>query len=539
MRVHPLDPFGAFNSPLVEVGLVVVILLTMFAIGPRRLSSWIDRFDRAGDRRPRVAIRVTAILGLALSALFATYILRCFPNSADEYGYLFLADTLGAGRFWNETHPLQEFFSFVHIGERDGRWVSRFLPGWSLLLAAARAVRFPGCLVNPILGALCLIVFHQLARELRGGRVARIATVVVAGSGFFLFTSASWRSHTLTLLLLLGLAWCLLRLSTLDAETRGGRLPFTVVGLLAGGCLGGALITRPFTALLVAAPMLIWFVVAHPRRDLLRLLFVGLGALPAIGFLLYYNLRTTGSPWTLVTTWVDPEEGLGFVKGHTPWIALEQFARRLLLFLEWTAPTLLPLYLWSLLRGGRGSVWRRADLLPWLALTLPLLAVGHLFYFAFGGTQYGPRFWFEAYPFVALIAVDFACGSGIQHSPRRAGQARLALLAGLVFAVFSLPFQAARLQQVVDERLDLERQVEAAGLTRAVVLVGAPTGRLWPMGVGDLLRNGIRIDPEADVLFARDLGEATPKLLRAFPERRFLRYVRAPDEAAGRLEPVQ
>jgi hypothetical protein len=59
------------------------------------------------------------IFGTAFGAsLLLVWVLRAFPNSADEYGYIYEADTLLAGRLWNPLPPHHEFFSFLHIFEK-------------------------------------------------------------------------------------------------------------------------------------------------------------------------------------------------------------------------------------------------------------------------------------------------------------------------------------------------------------------------------------------------------------------------------------
>src|SRR5262249_17464423 len=65
------------------------------------------------------------IIGTSFAAtLLFVWVLRAFPNSADEYGYIYGAETLLAGRLWNPLPLHHEFFSFLHIFEKDGKWVS-------------------------------------------------------------------------------------------------------------------------------------------------------------------------------------------------------------------------------------------------------------------------------------------------------------------------------------------------------------------------------------------------------------------------------
>jgi len=82
-----------------------------------------------------LAAQVRAAGFLIIGTLFAAslllvWVLRAFPNSADEYGYIYEAETLLAGRLWNPLPPHSEFFTFLHIFEKDGKWVREYPPGW-------------------------------------------------------------------------------------------------------------------------------------------------------------------------------------------------------------------------------------------------------------------------------------------------------------------------------------------------------------------------------------------------------------------------
>ena len=90
---------------------------------------------------------------MVVTALIHWLVLEHFPNSGDEYGYLYQADTLLAGRFSNTPHPLQPFFMTSHILERGGRLFGVFPPGWPLIVAGAIRVGLPAWLLNPLLSA--------------------------------------------------------------------------------------------------------------------------------------------------------------------------------------------------------------------------------------------------------------------------------------------------------------------------------------------------------------------------------------------------
>ena len=78
----------------------------------------------------RSVLNTSVILAISLIiiAFVAIYILDAFPNSADEYVYLYQAESVNHGSLTNASHPLEEFFRFNHIIQKDGVRTGRFPP---------------------------------------------------------------------------------------------------------------------------------------------------------------------------------------------------------------------------------------------------------------------------------------------------------------------------------------------------------------------------------------------------------------------------
>lgn len=55
------------------------------------------------------------VLGGVGTSLLAVLSLRAFPYSADEYDYMFQAETFLRGRLWNPLLPGHEFFAFFGL----------------------------------------------------------------------------------------------------------------------------------------------------------------------------------------------------------------------------------------------------------------------------------------------------------------------------------------------------------------------------------------------------------------------------------------
>ena len=515
------DKSFTFYKDFVRLCLNEMLWLSFFL-----LLAWIAYvyfpIGRVLNSRPVGTIREGAyypalIIGVSFvgSILIAYFTLEGFANSGDEYVYLYQAETMAEGRLWNKSHPLDEFFLYSHIPQKDGISVGRFPPGWPLVLSLPFVLNISPLWLNPILGALSLWLFFSFARKYYGTRVAIWSLVSVAFTSFYLFNAASFFSHTLCFLLVVGFLYSLY----LHLEKR-----VVFYALLAGACLGMTVITRYFNAVLLVIPVIIFLYYRYQWKSIPTLIWIGVGSMPFFIFLFWYNYEITGNPFLPVTVWADEREGLGFgVRGYTPFDGIEHFIRRVFLFLYWSSPALLLLYFIFLIKKMRSKAERFLHPEDYYLL---MLIVGYYFYYHIGGNQYGPRFWFEGTPFLTLFVVKKLFDSRVQW-----GWALFA--AGLAYCVVKMPYIVEREHRIVEERVDLTEAVSAAGVDNAVVFVATHTGILRPMGALDLTRNDL--DYNGSVLYVRDIPERNSELMEFYPDRTFYRYVRDPENPKGKL----
>jgi 4-amino-4-deoxy-L-arabinose transferase-like glycosyltransferase len=334
------------------------------------------------------AITVASFL---LLASFSLLVLKDFANSGDEYGYIFQAKTFLQGRFYNNTHPLQEFFNLNHIFAREEKWFSRFPPGWPIVLMMGNLMKIPMGLINPLIGALSVLVFFLLVKRLYNENIAIVSCLSLILSSFFIFNSASYFSHNLCGLLILLFAYFSI---LYDENDR------VIYILLAGGSIGFAFITRYYTALLCAVPIILYILSRKKSKCFSYFFYCAIGAAPLIAFHMFYNYRITGNPFLLVTQWVVPTETIGFVRGHNLFKGLWYVCLRLIEFIEWTSPFMIFLYI-----GGLFFAVRKKNAF-YFDLMLVFLVFGYMFFYATGGNAYGPRYYYEAYPFVIMAVVS-------------------------------------------------------------------------------------------------------------------------------------
>lgn len=490
------------------------------------VSKVIDHIENITIKYVNQNIIMLYIGGFLLIAAFAYFVLMRFPNSADEYAYIFQAMTFRAGHLWNDTHSLQEFFNFFHIFAQEGKWVSRFPPGFPIVLALADLLNIPLWLVNPILSSLVLWIFFIFTKKIHGVTVATFATLSLMFSSFFIMNGASFFSHILALLFILLFYYHSVSFSAT------GRWRYAV---LAGIWIGFAFITRPYSAILVAIPLALFFLFRQPNRTIIGTLFVILGAIPFLTFLFYYNYEITGDPFTMVTQWLHPNERIGFVHGHTWLQAIIYTIKHIRDMIFWTSPFLLFILVINIFYINNKNNEQHSS---WIILEFSIFSItviGYAFYYTYGGNQYGPRFYFEAYPFVIIAVTAMIFGENEKFN-KRIYISKVLYFIGFLIAIILIPFHSLKEHKVIYERTDLYRLSELNKLKNSIVIVSSGTGHIRRMPPGDLIRNGISIDKDKNILYVLDQGiKSYEKLHNFFPTKKIYRYIREKHTSQGIL----
>jgi hypothetical protein len=464
----------------------------------------------------RSSVSILFIVGVSfISSIVISYnTLELFPNSSDEYAYLFQAKTMGEGKLWEEAHRHHQFFYFNHIAHKDGLRIGRFPPGWPMVLSTAFFFNFPAFLVNPVLGALTLVIFYFFVRRFYGDQVAMWSLVALALSSFYIFNSASFFSHTSCALFAVSFVFCIY----LYFEKYK-----PAYAISAGFFLGMIAITRYYTALLLFIPFFMYILYYYKTKSMLAFLWVALGSVPCIAFLFWYNNTITGNPLVPVTVWAYEDEALGFVRGHSVVKGIEHIVRWIFMFFYWCSPALLILYFTGLFQKIKNASERFVRPEDYFFV---ILMAGYFFYYQIGGNQYGPRFFFEALPFLIVFVVN-------RIFIYRKKFALALFCAGIIYAVVKIPFIANREHQVIEERNDLYRIVSNSNISNAVVFISSHTGIIRPMPMGDLTRNDVNY--KNDVLYALDLKEKNHVLMQYYPDRVFYKYIKEKENVDGKL----
>ena len=490
---------GRRSVSLTLVSLTTVMGAVLAREPAAKFFNWINA------SRGRLTFRIDlALTGGALCGLLfvAGCVLDGFPNSGDEYAFVLQATTYAQGQVWVQPPPLMEAFQLYHFIAKNGIWIGQYQPGWPLLLTPAVWLGLPLWVVNPVLGVALLLAVFALARQQASPQAGWIAVVAIACSAFFVLNAASYFSHVATALW--GILFALFGFRYLQTgEVRTAAAAGLFIGIVG--------FTRAFNAIILLTPFVATLVLTKNRRS--GLIWLALGGAPFLIALLVFNHAVTGDALTMVSRWLGKEQRI-IVLPNEDMIKLMIF--RLEDLAAWTSPLLPIAYAFSFLYLGVRRWLSFGDLIPLLTVLAFLLYPG------FGGNEYGPRYYFEAFPF-AIITVTKAVDrlKFLQN-----GSIRLPLIASVLLSYVACQagYLAARLKlehDVVAQRQDLF--VKSRNLSNAVVLVASSTGIIRPMSQGDLVRNGL-FPSSRSVIYAHDLNEKNEDLRKIFPDRQFYRY---------------
>lgn len=508
-------------------------------------------FGRLLCRREACFLICTAA-GLLVAVWFGWPVRDLPPLYHDEYSYLFQAATFLSGRVCFPAHALARCFDQLHV-LNDGVYVSRYFPGTGLWLSPFLAVGMP------VLGWwLChglVAGFVALAGCRHSAIVGYVAGLTTALSPGLTALSSRILSPHPTMLAVVFFLWTYSGIF----ENRSRLWP-----ILAGASIGYAFVTRPLTAVGLAAPFALYSIYRllrtpppqyHGRFLLLISSFaVWVTALAA------YNTAITGRPWRspygIYMESVTPSHDYGFYNVE------RGSAKR--------GPTTFTAYdVWALNLTPRDAVrqaafrwWRLCGLACGLApvvgltllvvLQLPVLGdrVVLLLLTAFGiSAAYFP-YWFsgvlgcsyiiEAIPCVLLL-VGIALGRLVADAfaRNRPFLAAWWLLLPTSIAVVNLQwttpgyFAASSdlvYPRILSDRLRREEEQLARSGPILVIVDADPRDAIHTT----LVHNTPSLD--GPIVRAWDRGEDTQRLLDAYPDRSVWKYRNEGMDKPGRWQ---
>lgn len=197
------------------------------------------------------------LFSFGMSALISRGVFERLPHLEDEVAYLYQAKIFARGQIVVETpQPRRAYWQpFVIDYSATGNRFGKYTPGWPLVLALGVQLG-QAWVINAFLAALTVALVYRLGGEIFSRDVGLIASALVAFSPMALLLNGTLMGHTAAL-------WFTLLFMYAYWRMEQGRAPhrWAIIG---GVALGMVVISRPLTAIAIAAP----FVVMSAQRVL-------------------------------------------------------------------------------------------------------------------------------------------------------------------------------------------------------------------------------------------------------------------------------
>jgi 4-amino-4-deoxy-L-arabinose transferase-like glycosyltransferase len=224
-------------------------------------------------------VALVIVVAGVLYALVARFALEGYPYSGDEYSSFLQAEGFARGVLKAPAPPFADWVMVDHV-IIDQFVRSKYPPGTAALLALGVRAGVPW-LVMPLTGLLTLLVFWLAMRRVLDERRAFLAVAFLAAMPLFAYQSATFLSHTPTLL------FGAVAILAVVEWARSGRDTWLVPFGIAVGCV---FLIRPVDGVLLGLSLIAF-------RSLRALLIGGASAAPFLGLTLWYNAVQFGSPF--------------------------------------------------------------------------------------------------------------------------------------------------------------------------------------------------------------------------------------------------
>lgn len=427
-------------------------------------------------------------LGLALAAVLGSYLIadrlyERLPHLEDEFAFLWEAKAMAQGRISLPTPLEPRSFLVPFVVDFKGQRFGKYPPGWPAALSLG--VRFDVYwAVNAMLAGCCMWLIYRLGSKIAGNSVGILSAMLALSSPMFLMLSGSMLSHIFSLFLACAFILAWLELFPFNPEGRNTTIPPGMLVTLSGLSLGLLVLTRPLTALGIAVPFAVHGVILLFKGSRAqRRWAVGIAGITMLlsGILPLWQWALTGDPTkNLYTLWWEYDRvgfgpGLGVTdSGHSlRWaiwntrISLKQGLHDLF---GW------PYISWIFLPFGMLALHARDRGWMLLAVT-PSLVLAYGAYWV-GSWLYGPRYYFEALPGLAILsALGIAWLGGWLVHPRQRRLIRNAAVLGLTLFLFALNFvyylppRLAFMNHLYGISRQAQQPFEVASFDQALVIV--------------------------------------------------------------------
>ena len=342
------------------------------------------------------------------------------PKGGDEAAYYFQSKIYASGQLAAPEPDVADpmvYFPFRHFIFRNNLWFIVYTPFHSLLMAPFTAAGIAP-LLGPLEGLLSLIGIFLLIRIWAGEVMARVSSILLLLSPFFLFMTSTFMAHNTNLMLI---TWSLYMISK---RVKGGKISYSFGS---GFLLGLAFTTKPYPVLAWLLFIPVAVIVGCRNRRLRILVPAAVTALIPFSLFLLSNDYYTGNPLHAGYELVRGGNLIGFGPdkawfpeygdyAHTPLRGVFNVVRQVgvgsTILFGWPFLSLVPI----LIAFGKIRKDRR---IAWLGVPLVLIMILMWLHYC-PAIDYGPRHYFTFLPVIMLLSA-IGLREMIRYSRRRKG----------------------------------------------------------------------------------------------------------------------
>ncbi len=480
-----------------------------------------------------------SLLVFLLSSFISIFVLHKIPHIQDEIVYLFQAKVIAMGKLYAVPNRLGEFFDYEFVIEEGGKWYGKYFFGFPLLLSLGVILGCPW-IVNPLIGAVVIIVIFFIGKEFLDKNTERFLPLLCLLSPFYLFMCATYLSHPSALLF----SYIFILYFLKSFKNGSWRYPF-----FSGAALGFNFNIRPYDSILIATPFFVYglYCLMAKKIRIKQVLFFILAFVLFLILFLLYNFTLTGNAFQTPFNKYCPTDHLGFGKevglpylkeyGHTFLDGLNNTRNNLKKISEgllgWPVLTILLIILPFLFKSK--NKW------DWISFFSFFVVVFGYFFYYLDGIAFGARYYFITLPMLLILTirgiifldepVKKLTQKYFKLSSLSAENVLPIIILFLILrsAIIYFPERIAEYSNRywnIDEVLGQE--VKKNNIHNAVVFIKSGNFRKGEAAPnyygGGFMLNSPRLD--TDIIYARDLGdEKNKELMKEFSKRKFFRFV--------------
>ncbi len=497
---------------LCPAGILICISVYLYFLSPRpALQDFFLKYEAMSDKHWGKWVFTFSALGFLLCASTSYWVFHTKAQIVDEVNYIFQAKIFADGDLWAVPPPVgAKYFWIPYFIQEQDRWFSSFFPGQSALLALGERFSL-AFLVNPLLVAMLVGITAWSGRILFSKTIGLIAALMCIASPFVLLQGGSYLSHIYPACVVTFVLTYLFAKKNASAP-----LSEVVVGLLTGSLL----LFRPLSALVLGVFYLLFLMIgffskknAEANRGIVRrILFFGIGNIPALLAFLIFNYAMTGNPLLTPHEVALPGEQLKWGV-HSIKNTLINVMGLSVDLVGFPIISLIPIMLFFISKHPMAR--------PLAGYTIfHLLAYG---VYPYHGLSYGPRFYFDLAPLLLLVSSKslFDIVPKLFHVDVgyvKSYSMSCVLASVVVVAVGILPSRFL-LFESRGEYFDIENLVHKSVVGPAVVgVINEDTERNSAYYAAFQLNSANFL--QSDILFVRWESELYKTIRSAFPDRR-------------------